>query len=220
MRDSSISSSSVRVAPQQERSARRLAGFLQAAAELFSEIGYEATTMQAIADRRNSSIGALYNYFPDKQSVAATLLSGYADELHWRLQSLMEHSEKLSTVQFAELFIDCIIDFAKERPAYLSLHSVPIPFRRDPAARKALRAIIANAFLTKNPALSSERSLLAANVAVQIVKGMITLYLESDAKTKSLVVAEFRGVLTSYLEEVLAKIHPERKGTRQPNPII
>jgi len=208
MRSSSISSRAVRVAPQQERSARRLAGFLQAAAELFSEIGFEATTMQAIADRSNSSIGALYNYFPDKESVATTLLNGYADELHWRIQALMEHSEKLSTVQFAGWFIDCIIDFARERPAYLNLHSVPIRVRRDPAARRALRAIIANAFLSKNPNLSSERALLTANVAVQIVKGLINLYLESDTKTKPLVVAEFRRVLTSYLEEVLSKETP------------
>jgi AcrR family transcriptional regulator len=182
-----------------------LAGFLQAAAELFSEIGFEATTMQAIADRSKSSIGALYNYFPDKQSVAATLLSGYAEELQWRLKSLMEHSEKLSTVRFAGLFIDCIIDFAQERPAYLNLHIAPVRFCRDPAARKALRTIVADAFRAKNPSLSSERSLLAANVAIQIVKGMMNLYLESDAKTKPLVVAEFRRVLTSYLEELLSK---------------
>ena len=204
MRESSISSRSVRVAPKQERSARRLAGFLQAAAELFSEIGFEATTMQAIADRSKSSIGALYSYFPDKQSIAATLLSRYAEELQWRLQSLMEHSEKVATAQFAGLFIDCMIEFAQERPAYVSLHAAPIPFRRDPAARKALRTIVANAFRTKNPSLSSERSLLGANVAVQIVKGMMTLFLESDAKTKPLVVAEFRRVLTSYLAEILA----------------
>lgn len=204
MRASSSSSSSVRAAPQQERSARRLAGFLQAAAELFAETGFDATTMQAIADRSASSIGALYNYFPDKQSVAATLLSRYAEELQWRLQSVMEHSEKLSTVQFAGAFIDCIIEFAQERPAYLNLHTAPIRFRRNPAARKALRSIVANAFRTKNPALSSERALLAANVAVQIVKGMINLYLESEPKTKALVVAEFRKVLSSYLGEVLS----------------
>src|ERR1700678_4248411 len=118
MRASSISSSSVRVAPQQERSARRLASFLQAAAELFSEIGFEATTMQAIAERSHSSIGALYNYFPDKEPVAAALLSRYAEELHWRLASLMDDSEKLSPIQFAGLFTDCIINFAQERPAY------------------------------------------------------------------------------------------------------
>jgi AcrR family transcriptional regulator len=205
MRKSSDSSSSVRATPQQERSARRLAAFLQAAAELFSEIGFEATTMQAIADRSKSSIGALYNYFPDKQSVAATLIARYAEELQWRFQSLMEHSERLPTAQFAGAFIDCIIEFAQERPAYLSLHTAPIRFRRDLAARKALRAIIADAFRTKNPSLSSEGSLLAANVAVQIVKGMVTLYPESDAKTKPLVIAEFRRVLTSYLEEVLSE---------------
>ena len=205
MRASSSSSSSVRAAPQQERSARRLADFLQAAAELFAETGFDATTMQAIADRSASSIGALYNYFPDKQSVAATLLSRYAEELQWRLQSVMEHSEKLSTVQFAGAFIDCIIEFAQERPAYLNLHTAPIRFRRNPAARKALRSIVANAFRTKNPALSSERALLAANVAVQIVKGMINLYLESEPKTKALVVAEFRKVLSSYLGEVLSE---------------
>jgi len=70
----SISSNPVRVAPQQERSERRLAAFLDAAAELFAEVGYEAATMTAIAERSGSSIGALYNYFPDKQAIALTLL--------------------------------------------------------------------------------------------------------------------------------------------------
>ena len=69
----SISSKAVRVLPQQERSERRLAAFLDAAAALFAEVGYEAATMTEIAERSGSSIGALYNYFPDKQSIAFTL---------------------------------------------------------------------------------------------------------------------------------------------------
>ncbi len=205
MRVPSISSSSVRVAPQQERSARRLAGFLQAAAELFAEVGFDATTMQAIADRSGSSIGALYNYFPDKQAVAATLLSGYSKELGSCLESLMEESGKLSPPQFAGAFIDCIAGFMRDRPAWLTLQDVPIRFRRDPAARRALRSKIANAFRAKNPSLSSERAYLAANVAIQIVKGMKVLYSESDAKARPLIEAEFRGVLTLYLERVLSE---------------
>ena len=43
---------SARVKPQQERATRRLANFLDAAAELFAEIGYEAETMTAIAEPR------------------------------------------------------------------------------------------------------------------------------------------------------------------------
>src|ERR1700727_334486 len=132
----SISSNPIRVAPQQERSTRRLAGFLKAAAELFVEAGYEAATMTALAERSGSSIGALYNYFPDKQSIAFTLVNQYSQEMeaHWK-----------------------------------------------------------------------EQSLLAANVSLQIVRGMMTLYGEADSKGKVLVVAEFKKVLTLYLGSVLSK---------------
>ena len=47
-------SNSARAKPQQERSTRRLANFLDAAAELFSEIGYEAATMTVITELRRS----------------------------------------------------------------------------------------------------------------------------------------------------------------------
>jgi len=208
MRMSSISSSSIRVAPQQRRAARRLAGFLETAAELFAEVGFEAATMQAIADRSGSSIGALYNYFPDKQSVAATLLATYSQELRASLESLMAESEKLSVAQFAGSLIDRIAEFGQKRPAWLNLHAASIHYRRDPAARRALRSTIANMFRTKNPSLSSERALLAANVALQIVKAMRTLYSESEAKARPLIETEFRRVLTSYLEGVLSEEEP------------
>jgi len=200
-----ISSSPIRVAPQQDRSARRLAGFLQAAAELFAKVGYQATTMQAIADRSDSSIGALYNYFPDKESVVATLRQQYSEDLQSRVKSLMVESNNLSAVRFAEAFIDCITDFVQDRPAWLNLVAAPVPFHRAQSARKALRSTIADAFRTKNPFLSRERALLAANVAVQILKGMTTLWREAEAKSRDLVAAEFRKVLTSYLQGVLCE---------------
>src|SRR5579862_1065901 len=138
----SISSNPIRVAPQQERSTRRLAGFLEAAAELFVEVGYEATTMTAIAERSGSSIGALYNYFPDKQSIAFNLLKQYAEDLEAQWTPLMTQAEGLTHAEFAELFIDRITLFVQERPAYLKLLASLIRFRRDPAARKASRVTI------------------------------------------------------------------------------
>ena len=205
MRVPSLSSSPMRVAPQQDRSARRLAGFLQAAAELFAAVGYEATTMQAIADRSDSSIGALYNYFPDRESVAATLRQQYSEDLQSRVKSLMAESNNLSAVRFAESFIDCIIDFVKDQPAWLNLVAAPIALHSAQSARKALRSTIADAFRSKNSFLSPERALLAANVAVHIVKGMTTLWRETEAKSRDLVAAEFRKVLTSYLRGVLCE---------------
>ncbi|ACO32921.1 TetR/AcrR family transcriptional regulator [Acidobacterium capsulatum] len=205
MRVPSISSNSIRVAPQQERSARRLAAFLEAAEALFAEHGFEAATMQAIADRSASSIGALYNYFPDKQAIAVTLLRKYSEELRSRIRALMDRAETLSTRDFAVEFIDCIIQFARDYPAWLNLLTAPVRFRRDAAARRALRLYLAQAFERKNPALSSERAMLVANVSVQIAKGMMAVYTDSEPKMREAVIAEFRSVLAAYLEQVLAE---------------
>jgi AcrR family transcriptional regulator len=201
----SISSNAVRVSPQQERSTRRLAGFLESAAELFVEVGYEAATMTAIAERSGSSIGALYNYFPDKQSVAFNLLKQYSGDLEAQWAPLMMQAAGLTHAEFAELFIDRITQFVQERPAFLKLLASPIRFRRDPAARKASRVTIANAFRSKNPLLSMDQAVLAANVTLQIVRGMMAVYEEAEPKGKVLVVGEFKKVLTLYLGSVLSR---------------
>jgi AcrR family transcriptional regulator len=203
MRMPSNLSSSIRIAPQQDRSSRRLASFLSAAAELFAEVGYEATTMTAIAERSGSSIGALYNYFPDKQAVALTLLGQYAHEMEEQWMPLMERAENLTHREFASLFIERITEIFQVRPAYLRLLAAPIRLRRDPAAKRVLRINIANAFRAKNPSLSDEQAVLAANVTVQLVKGLITLYGEAGDKTKDLIVEEFKKALTLYLGSVL-----------------
>ena len=194
---------------------RRLAGFLDAAAELFAEVGYEAATMTAIAERSGSSIGALYNYFPDKQSIAFTLANQYSQELEAHWKPLMEQAEILTHAEFADRFIERITQFAQKSPAYLSLLAAPIRFRRDPAARKASRVTIANAFQAKNRSLSKEQSLLAANVALQLVRGMMTLYGEADPKGRVLIVAEFGKLLTFYLRGVLSD--DEASARQSPN---
>jgi AcrR family transcriptional regulator len=198
-------SNSARVKPQQERATLRLANFLDAAAELFAEVGYEATTMTAIAERSGSGIGTLYHYFPDKQSMAFALLNQYAQEIEAYWKPLMEQAKILPHTAFAEEFLERITEFLRERPAYLKLLAAPIRFSRDPAARRALRVAIANAFRAKDPSLTNEKAMVAANITLQMVKGMKTLYVEAGPGEKPLIIAEYKKALTLYLGSVLSK---------------
>jgi AcrR family transcriptional regulator len=52
--------------------------------------------LKAVAERSGSSIGALYNYFPDKQSIAFTLVNQYAQELEANWKPMMEQAEILT----------------------------------------------------------------------------------------------------------------------------
>lgn len=55
---------------------------VSAAASLFAEVGYEATTMAAVAERAGSSIGNVYRYFANKEELfAAVLPEEFAVEL-------------------------------------------------------------------------------------------------------------------------------------------
>lgn len=51
-----------------------------AAARLFAEAGYDAVTMRGIGAEAGLSAGALYRYFPDKESLAAELLAEAVEE--------------------------------------------------------------------------------------------------------------------------------------------
>ncbi|MGY6501008.1 MAG: TetR/AcrR family transcriptional regulator [Acidimicrobiales bacterium] len=61
--------------PRQERSRRRVAALLDAAAEEFAELGFSAATTTGVAARAGVPIGSLYQWFSDKDA----LLFGLAD---------------------------------------------------------------------------------------------------------------------------------------------
>jgi AcrR family transcriptional regulator len=54
----------------------------QAAAELFAEHGYARTTTNKIAERAGVSVGSLYQYFPNKDSLLLALWATHHAEVH------------------------------------------------------------------------------------------------------------------------------------------
>jgi hypothetical protein len=137
--------------------------------------------------------------------MAFALLNQYAQKIEAYWKPLMEQAETLSHAAFAETFVERVVEFLRERPAYLQLLAAPIRFSRDPATRRALRVAIANAFRAKNQALTSEKAVLAANITLQMVKGMTTLYAEAGPREMPLIIAEYKKALTLYLGSVLSE---------------
>lgn len=57
--------------PVQARARHTVAVILEAAREVFDELGYARATTNHIAERAGISIGSLYQYFPDKAALRA-----------------------------------------------------------------------------------------------------------------------------------------------------
>ena len=189
--------------PQQERGERRVVELLEAAASVMAERGYDAATMTEIAERANSSIGSLYQYFPNKEAVVQALRKKYVEELEERWVPLVAQASRMSLKQLVDRLFDMIIDYIEKRPAYLPLQGAAGSYRRDAASRNRLREQFAALFRERRPEMSKEAAFRVANVTVQVLKAMNPLYVEAKGVEREEIVREFKSLLMGYLSSRL-----------------
>ncbi len=111
--------------PIQERGEQRVAGLLEAAAAIFSEVGYEAATMRDIAKRAGASIGSLYQFFPNKEVVARAIKTQYCQELKELWANLVAVSAKTPTSRLIDQFLNVTIKAIEQHPAIIRLTDAP-----------------------------------------------------------------------------------------------
>ncbi len=188
--------------PQQTRASERREQLLAAAAQVIADAGYEPATMTAIAQAAGASIGTLYDYFPDKPALALALLAAYHEEAsaYWTMQ--LDEPCEHTAATLAELMVDGVLRFVKDRPAYLALQGAPVVYRRLPAARLLIRLRFAAAVLKLDPHLSDERAMLTANVCVALIKALVEAYRSAAPRQRPELAGEFRSLLRLYLESL------------------
>ncbi|WP_233864206.1 TetR/AcrR family transcriptional regulator [Paraburkholderia adhaesiva] len=202
--------------PRQERAARTVEALLLAAGDAIAERGFDGATMTQIAQQAGVSIGAAYQYFPNKEALAFALRKRYGDEIDARWSAMIEAGEAngkggtdatVGELPFAELverLFDLMVELMADYPAYLPLLSVPLGFHRDAAARNRLRERFAALFRRYNAALAADEAYRIAEVMLQVIKSLNPLYAAAKPKERKLLVAEYKGVLSTWLAVRLA----------------
>lgn len=175
-----------------------MAGFLKAAASVITEMGYERATMSAIAERAHSCIGSLYQFFPNKSSVAEAIRAQYIEEIEQFWIDLGREAGALRAEELACRLVSVHFEIVKSHPALLSLLDVP-PTPRTTRHRELIRARIAAVLVAHKPRMTHTTALRTAAVVQQISRSLLNLYAQTDADQKASIVEEFRAVLSGYL---------------------
>jgi TetR/AcrR family fatty acid metabolism transcriptional regulator len=79
---------------EREREARREA-ILDAAARVFSRKSYHEATLEEIATEAELAKGTLYNYYPDKQNIFASLMGRGHEQYQQQLNRIIDESKTL-----------------------------------------------------------------------------------------------------------------------------
>jgi AcrR family transcriptional regulator len=185
MTTSTSKNASLRRQPKQKRSQQRVERILEAAAEVFVEVGYEAATTHAIASRAGTAIGSLYQFFPDKLAIFHAL-----EERH--MEQVTAIHAKLMTPQMAQRPLEQMIQQLVEtfavyfehpgpKVVYIQYFVAPEMFKYfDNSFTQGLIHELASFLRLRNPALSQEKSELLAEVCIQSYNSLLLVALRSD----------------------------------------
>jgi AcrR family transcriptional regulator len=117
--------------PRQVRAELTQERILAAAAHVFAEYGYAAGTTNRIAERARVSIGSLYQYFPNKDAILASLLVRHLDAGMAVGQG--KHPEKLEEI--VRHRVRAVIDNHRDDPQLLRMLIERAPWSQELVGR-------------------------------------------------------------------------------------
>ncbi|MGH9662979.1 MAG: TetR family transcriptional regulator [Bryobacteraceae bacterium] len=201
--------------PRQDRGERRVAALLQAAASVLAERGYDAATMSEVANRAGASIGSLYQFFPDKQSVAEALRVQFGEEIERLWSQLEAQAKSLSLASLSDRLIEVTLAFVAEHPAFLALLDAPRATRNRPVRRRLL-ALLGRLFQAKRPRLRRDKAVRMAAVTLEIMKAMNAAYAQAPRAERAAWTREYKAVLRSYWTAQIAQGERSARRTNHP----
>lgn len=209
--------------PSQERGQRRVEAILEAAEALFAEVGYDAATTEAIAERAGASIGSLYQFFPNKRAVFDGVAARYFARVERRFGELLaERPARLAWPELVDRMVDGFWTFEKDDPGFtavwlqgtLSPELFQATFRVHDLFAERVTALLDE---LEVPIPAARRGLVA-RMMVETVASMLFLARRTGgpdepaqivAETKRLVLA----YLASYVGAETSAAAPSRRGT-------
>jgi AcrR family transcriptional regulator len=109
----------------QRKRGRRIQEILRTAAELFGERGYEAVTVEQVADRLDVTKGSIYYYFPSKDELGTAAIETLAADWTARLEQLPAALTGPASQRLRALIHEQVTIAVRQYPAALRLFLVP-----------------------------------------------------------------------------------------------
>ncbi len=217
-----LSPKPMRHQPKQARGKQRVEKILEAAAEVFDEMGYEAATTHAIADRAGTAIGSLYQFFPDKLSIFHALEARHMEQVKAiNTQLFSPEMVQLPLEQFVENMVKTYaryFDNPLSRVVYVQYFVAPEIFQLfNENFNRELMQSFASWMRLYNPALTIHKSELLAEVTHQSYNALLLAALRSDETHRQELYQEIKDLLVAYLRPHTANERTHKRVMKCPH---
>jgi AcrR family transcriptional regulator len=178
-----------------------VAAILEAAAAVIDEKGYEGATMAEIAARSDTKIGSLYRFFPNKESLADTIVVSARENLDAVFDRFDTGVSGLSIRSLTDDLMELIFGLFA-RPAFMELLDAGQEWSiKREEFKNAMQERVAKTLMIHSPKLSKKSAGDIALVIMLNVKAVATH--RPLLAPASRVPDEFRDMTRLYLQSRL-----------------
>lgn len=189
--------------PTQARAKERALRIIHAASHVFAEVGFEAATMEGIAERAETSIGSIYQFFPNKMALFNALARDYHDKLRTFFDTLL--GGPLLERPWTEILdagIDAFALFHEHevgfRAVWVGLHLTPEVVVEGEAINRDFAKRIEAVLAAKLPGLPAKMRPVVATMMVEILTAMLIVSARRPDEARALM-NETKALLRRYL---------------------
>jgi len=192
----------LRNVPVQRRSADRMEALLDAAAHLIDEGGIDAVTTTAVAYRSGSSVGVLYRYFPNIDSLLRQLAQR---NLVTYLEAVREGSDMTPDDPWSswDLTLDAFVKLCRTEPSFRRLRFGELITDRFLSDSEPNNVLIARYFadmVAETHSVPVTKDLLFhLQMAVAMGQALMTEAFRTNARGDKRIIEEARSVIGDYL---------------------
>ena len=196
---------SLRRAPVQRRSAERLTRILDACAGLLDEVGYDALSTRAVAQRAGVPIGSVYRFFGNKRQMVDALAQRNLEHYSERIVQRLREAGDGGWREAMDAVLDEYLEMKRTAPGFSLVdfgNQIPVGARQaEPNHRVADRLTeLLSGYLDRKPDEELRRVFL---IAVETADTLVHLAFRVAPDGDQKIIEEMREMLRAYLARVL-----------------
>jgi AcrR family transcriptional regulator len=163
--------------PRQARSKKTVDVILEATARVLSKLGYAGMNTNSVAQAAGVSIGSVYQYFPNKDSLVTALHERHAAQIYEVIENVLASSQPRSLRGHVEAMVHAILAAHQLDPRLHKVLEKEFPFfdaPRDESPSDSRIYLRVHALLERYRAEIAPRNLaLAAWTVLQVIESLV-----------------------------------------------
>jgi AcrR family transcriptional regulator len=195
--------------PRQARAQERVERILDTAEQVFAEMGFGSATTNQIAQQAGTSIGSLYEFFPNKEALARALADRYITRIGPVYDTLLVDEPSLLGSDLVIRIVESLDQYFREHPGAIPVLNGRLTSPELAAAGERLQgamvAGIDRLLAVRRPDIAAEHRITVASVIAEVTRSMLVMADQVPLSRRRVVVRETERLVIGYLMETLGE---------------